>query len=198
MTPRILNVQKGISKILTTHDNNSENQWIEITNQNNQNLDVTLKTEGQTDEETSCASPVLYIVNGIDGDIEVKPRSVKGRSSSRIILNKESGSRTSSHSIVNTAAVKSKANSHINMEVEVNNDDNNDHSDAISFLLNNKHLKNNENSKVEAYHNRKYECTVCTKKFVGKSNLIDHLRYHANIRNFKCTHCEKSFVQSGR
>lgn len=47
------------------------------------------------------------------------------------------------------------------------------------------------------YSKRKHECQVCHKRFVGKSNLVDHLRFHANVKPFKCDQCEKSFVQSG-
>lgn len=49
----------------------------------------------------------------------------------------------------------------------------------------------------EAYQKRKHTCQVCGKKFVGKSNLVDHLRYHANVKLFKCHYCGKQFVQSG-
>lgn len=44
---------------------------------------------------------------------------------------------------------------------------------------------------------RKHLCNVCQKKFLRRSNLIDHLRLHANERLFKCTFCDKSFVQAG-
>jgi uncharacterized Zn-finger protein len=45
--------------------------------------------------------------------------------------------------------------------------------------------------------NRKHVCNVCHKKFQKRSNLIDHLRLHANVRVFSCEFCEKSFVQAG-
>lgn len=197
--PRILNTQKrfGASETSTTHDFNSGKQWIEISNQN---MDVTLKSEVVTDEEKTCISPVVYMVdvNGADGDIEVKPRSFKESNASRIIINKPQGSRTPLLPTISPTPVKLWTASENNESIyECTDDDQNEHSDAISFLLNNKHLKTNEDSKNEAYHNRKYECTVCAKKFVGKSNLVDHLRYHANIRNYKCNYCDKTFVQSG-
>lgn len=47
------------------------------------------------------------------------------------------------------------------------------------------------------YKDRKHECTVCTKRFLRRSNLIDHLRLHANQRPFECEYCNKTFVQSG-
>jgi ribosomal protein L37AE/L43A len=45
--------------------------------------------------------------------------------------------------------------------------------------------------------NRKHACNVCNKKFQKRSNLIDHLRLHANVKVFACEFCEKSFVQAG-
>lgn len=42
---------------------------------------------------------------------------------------------------------------------------------------------------------RKHVCNVCHKKFQKRSNLIDHLRLHANVKVFSCEYCEKSFVQ---
>lgn len=61
---------------------------------------------------------------------------------------------------------------------------------------------------------RKHCCNVCNKKFQKRSNLIDHLRLHANVKVFSCDvrcdlcicyftnstlfqYCEKSFVQAG-
>lgn len=34
--------------------------------------------------------------------------------------------------------------------------------------------------------NRKHICNVCNKKFQKRSNLIDHLRLHANVKVFSC------------
>lgn len=44
---------------------------------------------------------------------------------------------------------------------------------------------------------RKHICNVCSKRFSGRSNLVEHLRLHANIKMYECPHCSKSFVQSG-
>lgn len=33
---------------------------------------------------------------------------------------------------------------------------------------------------------RKHCCNVCNKKFQKRSNLIDHLRLHANVKVFSC------------
>lgn len=34
--------------------------------------------------------------------------------------------------------------------------------------------------------NRRHCCNVCNKKFQKRSNLIDHLRLHANVKVFSC------------
>uniref|UniRef100_A0A1B0DMW2 Uncharacterized protein n=1 Tax=Phlebotomus papatasi TaxID=29031 RepID=A0A1B0DMW2_PHLPP len=79
--------------------------------------------------------------------------------------------------------------------------------DAVSFVLN--HIpqtlaelhKRTESSRVPRktvdYKDRKHECHVCSKRFLRRSNLIDHLRLHANQRPFECQYCNKKFVQSG-
>lgn len=84
--------------------------------------------------------------------------------------------------------------------------------DAVSFLTG--ILKKPQGSanrvvevkKVKAKNNidsggedpqRKHACNVCNKKFQKRSNLIDHLRLHANVKVFSCEFCEKSFVQAG-
>lgn len=72
--------------------------------------------------------------------------------------------------------------------------------DAVTFLIENVDLskrKSDQENKIEAYEKRKHKCQVCGKRFVGKSNLVDHLRFHANVKPYKCTLCHKSFVQSG-
>jgi ribosomal protein L37AE/L43A len=50
---------------------------------------------------------------------------------------------------------------------------------------------------MEDSGSRKHVCNVCQKKFQKRSNLIDHLRLHANVKVFSCDYCEKSFVQAG-
>lgn len=70
-----------------------------------------------------------------------------------------------------------------------------DSNDAVSFLLENDHLFPNPRTKDK--ENRPHECKVCSKSFMRKSNLVDHLRLHANVRLFKCNYCDKSFVQAG-
>ncbi|XP_053667674.1 zinc finger protein with KRAB and SCAN domains 3-like [Anopheles marshallii] len=40
-------------------------------------------------------------------------------------------------------------------------------------------------------------CNVCDKSFLRRSNLVDHLRLHAQVKMYECDYCDKSFVQSG-
>lgn len=44
---------------------------------------------------------------------------------------------------------------------------------------------------------RKHVCNVCGKRFQKRSNLVDHLRLHADVKIYSCEHCERSFVQAG-
>lgn len=63
--------------------------------------------------------------------------------------------------------------------------------DAVSFLLGE---TTKQKRKTEA---KNHKCNVCTKSFLRKSNLVDHLRLHANLRQFECNLCHKKFVQKG-
>lgn len=72
--------------------------------------------------------------------------------------------------------------------------------DAVSFLTGILKPKKDESSKVIEFKkivkkihdvgvedpNRKHCCNVCNKKFQKRSNLIDHLRLHANVKVFSC------------
>lgn len=45
--------------------------------------------------------------------------------------------------------------------------------------------------------NRRHICNVCNKKFQKRSNLIDHLRLHANVKVFSCeVRSNKKFLVS--
>lgn len=57
--------------------------------------------------------------------------------------------------------------------------------------------KSAELIKNDSYQRRKHQCHICSKRFVGKSNLMDHIRFHNNMKLYKCSYCDKSFVQSG-
>lgn len=53
--------------------------------------------------------------------------------------------------------------------------------DAVSFLLEKKELFKTETNAGKKSR-RNHKCTVCEKSFMRKSNLVDHLRLHANVR----------------
>ncbi|XP_037046894.1 zinc finger protein 32-like [Bradysia coprophila] len=73
-----------------------------------------------------------------------------------------------------------------------------DTEDAVSFL---KNVKRDDvvSDKTKTFKmvRKNHSCNYCKKRFLRKSNLVDHLRLHANVRPFECTYCKKSFVQSG-
>lgn len=48
-----------------------------------------------------------------------------------------------------------------------------------------------------SYSSRKFACNACDKRFLKRSNLIDHLKIHANLKSFQCDFCSKSFIQYG-
>lgn len=85
---------------------------------------------------------------------------------------------------------------------EVENDDEEDEEgcdtslDAVSFLLEKRDLFKDETNKSKGQR-RIHKCDVCEKTFMRKSNLVDHLRLHANLRMYKCEYCSKEFVQAG-
>jgi hypothetical protein len=81
--------------------------------------------------------------------------------------------------------------------------------DAVSFLTGMfkkpraaskkivKKTKKKEESDLLEESIRRHVCNVCCRKFQKRSNLIDHLRLHANVKVYSCEFCEKSFVQAG-
>uniref|UniRef100_A0A1Q3F210 Putative c2h2-type zn-finger protein n=1 Tax=Culex tarsalis TaxID=7177 RepID=A0A1Q3F210_CULTA len=74
--------------------------------------------------------------------------------------------------------------------------------DAVDFILQNfKDLSKQQSpkkaKKPPANVFQRHECEVCRKTFQRKSNLVDHLRLHANVKLFSCNYCDAAFVQSG-
>lgn len=54
--------------------------------------------------------------------------------------------------------------------------------DAVSFLLEKKELFKKDSMTFDKFNKRSHKCEVCEKTFMRKSNLVDHLRLHANVR----------------
>lgn len=54
--------------------------------------------------------------------------------------------------------------------------------DAVSFLLEKKELFKSSSPSSKSNNRRSHKCEVCDKTFMRKSNLVDHLRLHANVR----------------
>lgn len=54
--------------------------------------------------------------------------------------------------------------------------------DAVSFLLEKKELFTSDSPPGSKKGRRCHKCEVCEKSFMRKSNLVDHLRLHANVR----------------
>ena len=50
---------------------------------------------------------------------------------------------------------------------------------------------------LQTHGEKKYECQTCGAKFSGSSALKGHIITHTKLKPFKCTHCEKSFNNSG-
>ncbi|XP_058121249.1 zinc finger protein 347-like [Anopheles ziemanni] len=58
-----------------------------------------------------------------------------------------------------------------------------------SFLR--KHLQNHDSPESA----RKYECSICLKRFIARSHLSDHERIHTDKRPYKCNVCGDCFRQ---
>ena len=43
-----------------------------------------------------------------------------------------------------------------------------------------------------------FECEVCHKKFILKTNLAAHMKYHIGNKNFSCNICSKAFYSNSK
>ncbi|XP_055380474.1 zinc finger and SCAN domain-containing protein 2-like isoform X2 [Condylostylus longicornis] len=50
---------------------------------------------------------------------------------------------------------------------------------------------------VQRKRERKFECTICNKRFSTKVILNNHLTLHSNVKNFSCNYCPKTFYTNG-
>lgn len=72
-----------------------------------------------------------------------------------------------------------------------------DATDAVDFILRNLQPSSKRKKQYANTVERRYQCEVCEKSFQRKSNLVDHLRLHANVKLFACSYCSAAFVQAG-
>ncbi|XP_058449689.1 zinc finger protein 33B-like [Malaya genurostris] len=73
-----------------------------------------------------------------------------------------------------------------------------DETDAVEFILKIFQKPNPAPKRHRPQQTaRRHKCEVCNKTFQRKSNLVDHLRLHANVKLFSCTYCDAAFVQAG-
>lgn len=45
---------------------------------------------------------------------------------------------------------------------------------------------------------KKYECKICSRKFIRRYNYKEHLLIHAGEKRYNCRVCSKSFLTNGR
>lgn len=73
-----------------------------------------------------------------------------------------------------------------------------DTTNAVDFILQNfQQTSKTKQKRVYSSTERRHQCEVCDKAFQRKSNLVDHLRLHANVKLFSCRFCDAAFVQAG-
>lgn len=140
---------------------------------------------------------MIVFKKGSEKDVEVynvktikEPSARKNKNAKRFKNDEENG----------------EMSTNIIIEDEPPKDDNGeDEEDGVSFLLSSiggpaeaaSIASTSPQTKNPKTPTRKHECSVCYKTFTRKSNLVDHLRLHANMRPFECEICHATFVQTG-
>lgn len=205
--------QVEIYKIVSYHQNDDD-QWV-IENENNesdenikfQEIEIINESSQNSDKKSECDPIEIQIIDSRDSLTPKKPTKLK------------SSPKTIDVEVIDRVELEIDEKSPVSIEAKYVHDDKdeillkykqqkptasptkneasikNDSLDAVSFLLENDHLFPDPINKDK--ENRPHDCKVCNKTFMRKSNLVDHLRLHANVRLFKCTYCDKSFVQAG-
>lgn len=51
--------------------------------------------------------------------------------------------------------------------------------------------ENQEKWRIKIIYRSRYECGICNRILTFKRTAIDHIRYHFNIRPWKCSYCDK-------
>ncbi|XP_070507930.1 zinc finger and BTB domain-containing protein 11-like [Chironomus tepperi] len=49
----------------------------------------------------------------------------------------------------------------------------------------------------QTYENRKFQCTICLKRFKASNHLKEHLTLHSDKTNYKCEKCQMEFKAPG-
>lgn len=200
--------QVEVYKIVAYEQNNDD--W-EFENEDNKFEEIEIINDQNSDarsEDDAVPIEIEIINNTETKQIRKSARQIKGNSAleqnattenTELVNNKKSLTKNDSKNEDNTesdeSTVISKINKSLESPVKKNSSIVKDTEDAVSFLLENDHLF--PDSVTKDKENRPHNCKVCNKSFMRKSNLVDHLRLHANLRLYKCDHCDKSFVQAG-
>lgn len=146
------------------------------------------------DDEINDSEPMNIIIMD---DYDIVTSTLPRTNEDEVTENEESDEKGKTISLKSGDQLRFKSDSVDSIDIEpLQFTEDGDPIDAVTFLMGNKQLFDDREEK-SATMKRPHVCQVCNKSFVRKSNLVDHLRLHANVRLFKCSFCDKSFVQAG-